>query len=206
MIDGMNEHGLTATYNLALTTDVPSNHAPLSIALQEMLETCKTTDEAVEFLTHAKRGEHDALLMLADHEGNIRTVEITSNYAATREMNNGQLINTNHYHTTEMQIHEIPHNATVFERGATVRLHESSEFRYARAQELLQNKIDMDESTITTILHDHGKEGKPSDLTICRHSERSSTLRSVIFYPNRRIIKVLYGNPCQSEHAEFRFS
>jgi predicted choloylglycine hydrolase len=206
MLDGMNEHGLTVTYNLAFTTDTPENHAPLSMALQEMLETCKTTEEAVKFITEAKRGGHDALLLIADSEGTMKTVEISSNHAETREPINGQIINTNHYQTVIMQKYEIPHNAMVVVRGNGFRLHESSEHRLARAQELLQGTSEVNEDIMVRILRDHGKEKRPSDLTICRHHQISSTLRSVLFYPDRKTVKVLYGNPCQSEYAEFRFA
>jgi predicted choloylglycine hydrolase len=205
MLDGMNEHGLTVTYNLAFTTDTPENHAPLSIALQEMLETCKTTEQAVKFITEAKRGGHDALLLLADSTGNMKAVEITSNHAETREPVNGQIINTNHYQTAEMQKQEIPHNAMVVVRGNRFRLHESSEHRLARARELLQETTEVNEDTIVRILRDHGKENRPSELTICRHHQVSSTLRSVLFHPDRRTVKVLYGNPCQNDYAELRF-
>jgi len=210
MLEGINEHGLAVTYNLAYTTETPSNFVPLSIVLQEMLETCKTTDEAVKFMTQAKRGGHEALLMLADAEGSLKTVEITSNHAATRDMTNEQIINTNHYLTPEMQQYEIPHNAIYSGKIAKemlgVRVHESSEQRLKRAQELLKGKTKIDENKIITVLRDHGKDNKPSMLTICRHAEYASTLRSVIFYPNRKIIKVLYGKPCQNEYTEFKFS
>lgn len=209
MIDGMNEHGLTVTYNLAYATDKPKHFIPLSIVLQEMLETCKTTDEAIKFITQAKRAG-SALLMLADAEGNIKTVEISSNLIAIREMTDDQITNTNHYHIPKMQKHEIPHNA-VFSGKAPkplhgINVHESSEQRLTRAQELLKNKAKIDENMIITILRDHGKNDKPSMLTICRHDDYASTLRSVIFYPNRKTIKVLYGNPCQNEYAEFMFT
>ena len=209
MLDGMNEHGLTVTYNLAYSTDKPKCFAPLSLALQEMLETCKNVDEAVKFITQAKQGGHDALLMLADAEGNIKTVEITSNHAATRETKDGQIINTNHYHTAEMQQYEIPHNAVYFDnvpKGLLgIRVHESSEQRLKRARKLLKDKTSVDENKIATILRDHGSDNRPSMLTICRHDEYASTLRSVIFYPNRKRIKVLYGSPCQNEYDEFAF-
>lgn len=209
MLDGMNEHGLTVTYNLAYTTDKPRCFAPLSIALQEMLETCRNTDEAVRYITQAKQGGHDALLMLADAEGNIKTVEITSNHSATREPIDSQIINTNHYHIAEMQQHEIPHNAVYFARAKGlpgIRVHESSENRLERAEKLLKSKRKMDENKIVTVLRDHGDENRPSMLTICRHNIYASTLRSMIFYPNRKTIKVLYGNPCQNEYDEFTFS
>jgi len=210
MCDGMNEHGLTVTYNLAFSTDQPECFAPLSMALQEMLETCKNTEEAVKFITQAKQGGHDALLSIADAEGNAQTVEITSVHSATREPSDDQLINTNHFHTKEMQRYEIPHNAEYsgkVPRGLLgLRIHESSEQRLNRAQELLEGKAKVNEEKITSILRDHGKDDRPSALTICRHDEYyASTLRSMLFYPKTKTMKVLYGNPCQNEYKEFSF-
>lgn len=209
MLDGMNEHGLTITQNSAYATDEPTYFAPNSLALQEMLETCKNTDEAINFITHAKRaGNH--LLMIADAQGNMKTVEISHNHAAVRNPIDDQLINTNHYHTPEMQKYEIPHNAVFFGKVPKeflgVGVHESSEQRLRRAQELLDGKAEVDESEIATILSDHDKDNKPSNLTICQHGEYISTLRSMILYPNRRTIKVLYGNTCQNRYTEFAFS
>jgi len=136
-------------------------------------------------------------------------VEAVSNYKATRETVDNQIIDTNHYHTSEMQKHEVPHNAVfsgkVPKALVGTRVHESSEQRLTRAQELLKGKAKINEKRIIEVLRDHGKDDKPSNLTICQHGEFVSTLRSVIFYPKRRIIKVLYGNPCQNEYAEFTF-
>ena len=211
MLDGMNEYGLTVTYNLAFTLDEPKCYAPLSMVLQEMLETCKSTDEAAEFIVKTKRGGHDAVLTLADAEGNIKTVEITSNHSATSDTTGGQVINTNHYKSDEMQRHEIPRNAVFFGKGVReervgVRVHESSEQRLKRAQELLRGREKVDESKIAAILRDHGENNEPSFLTICRHDMDASTLRSVIFYPNRKSMKVLHGKPCQNQYDELKFS
>jgi predicted choloylglycine hydrolase len=211
VLDGMNEFGLTVTYNLAFTLDEPECYAPLSMALQEMLETCKNADEAAKFIVKTKRGGHDAVLTIADAEGNIKTVEITSNHSATSDTTGGQVINTNHYKSNEMQRHEIPRNAVYFGKDVRkedvgVRVHESSEQRLKRAQELLKGREKVDESKIAAILRDHGENNKPSFLTICRHDMDASTLRSVIFYPNRKSMKVLYGKPCQNQYDEFKFS
>ncbi len=211
MFDGMNEHGLTVTYNLANTVDKPQCHVPLSMVLQEMLETCKNTDEAAQFVTKAKRGGHDALLTLADAEGNIKTVEVTSNHSKISEMEGSHVVNTNHYKSDEMKKHEIPRNAVFFGKGVRkdavgIRVYESSEQRLKRAEEMLTDRDKLDENDIVAILRDHGKENKPSFLTICRHDEYASTLRSVIFCPNRKSMKVLYGKPCQNQYEEFRFS
>jgi predicted choloylglycine hydrolase len=209
ILDGMNEHGLTVTYNLAYTTEEPTCFAPLSIALQEMLETCKNTEEAIKFITNAKHAG-SGLLILADTEGDVKTVEISHNHAATREPIENQTINTNHYHTEEMQKYEVPRNAVFSEKARKElvgkKVHRSSEERLKRAQDLLSIGGKIDENTITSVLRDHGKENIPSNYTICQHGEYASTLRSVIFYPNRRILKVLYGNPCQNEFSEFSFS
>jgi predicted choloylglycine hydrolase len=169
-----------------------------------MLETCRNTDEAAKFIMQAKRGGHDAVLTLADADGNIKTVEITSNHSTTSNAIDGQTVNTNHYKSTGMQRHEIPRNAVYKEDG--VRVHESSEQRLRRAQELLKDIKKVDESVVCAILRDHGKDNKPSWLTLCNHGEYGSTLRSVIFYPNRKSMKVLYGKPCQNQYDEFKFS
>jgi hypothetical protein len=110
-----------------------------------------------------------------------------------------------------MQMYEIPRNAVFFGEGVRkevvgVRVHESSEQRLKRAQELLKGREKVDESKIAAILRDHGENDEPSFLTICRHDMDASTLRSVIFYPNRRSMRVLYGKPCQNQYDEFRFS
>jgi hypothetical protein len=110
-----------------------------------------------------------------------------------------------------MQKHEIPRNAVYFGKGVPkelvgVRVHESSEQRLKRAQELLKGREKVDESKIAAILRDHGENNKPSFLTICRHDMDASTLRSVIFYPNRKSMKVLYGKPCQNQYDELKFS
>jgi hypothetical protein len=75
-----------------------------------------------------------------------------------------------------------------------------------RAQELLKGKEKVDESKITLILRDHGQENEPSMLTLCRHADAVSTLRSVVFYPSRKTVKVLYGKPCQNQYEELKFS
>lgn len=210
MLDGMNEHGLAVCYNLAYTIEKPSCYVPLSFALQEMLETCRNTEQAVEFITKAKQGGHDALLTIADSEGDMKTVELTPNHAAVRDTSGNQVVNTNHFFTSEMQQYEIPHNAVYSGKSPKemlgVKVHASSEARLKRAQELLNRKSKIDEEAIIKILRDHGAENKPSILTICRHGGYAGTLRSVIFNLNEKTMKVLYGNPCQNEYAEFGFS
>ena len=41
-------------------------------------------------------------------------------------------------------------------------------------------------------------EDEPSYTTICVHGEISSSLRSMIFYPRQKRMKLLHGHPCQT--------
>jgi predicted choloylglycine hydrolase len=199
MLDGMNEHGLTVTYNFPVSKDVPSNSVPLSMVLQEMLESCRSVDEAASFLSKSKRGGQGGLLTLADAEGKIVAMEITSNNSAIRQMTEGYIINTNSFQTAEMQQYEIPHNA-VFKNSmlpvaTNLRVHESSEQRYKRAEALLKTKENKDENKIIAIMRDHGQENKPSVMTICKHSPSPAfvpTLRSMILFPARRSLSIIW--------------
>jgi len=209
MIDGMNEHGLSVTYNLASTTEKPTHYTPLSLAIQETLQSCNTTEEAVEHITRAKRGG-DALIMIGDAEGTLRTVEISSTESAVREPQGSVLVNTNHYHTEKMRKTEVPRDAVHPESAAPElrgkQVHLSSLTRWNRVNELLAEDVKFSEEHIHRIMSDHGADAKPSRLTICRHHDLTSTLYTMVYYPERRTIKVLYGNPCQNELSEMVFS
>jgi predicted choloylglycine hydrolase len=200
MYDGMNEHGLTITYNLARSTDKPEFFVPTGIVLQEMLETCKSVDEGVRMIVRSKRGGHDGLITLADSSGEIRTVELSCHNSVVRETANGQVINTNNYQTAEMQVREIPLDS------GDLPGFQSSLRRIERAKEILKDKPLVDEEAICSVLRDHGREGVPSAYTICKHGEPGCTHRSMIFHPDRKTIKMLFGNPClQREYQEIGF-
>ncbi len=209
MVDGMNEHGLSVIYNFASTTEKLTCYTPLSLAIQETLQSCKTTEEAVEHITQAKRGA-DALLMIGDAEGTLRTVETSSTESAVREPQGPVLVNTNHYHTEEMKRIEVPQDAVYPDdaspdlRGTPVFL--SSKTRWDRANELLALGGRFSEERIHGIMSDHGADAEPSRLTICRHDELASTLYTLVYYPERRSIKALYGNPCMNVLSEMVFS
>jgi len=198
MYDGMNEHGLTVTYNLARSTDKPEFFVPTGIILQEMLETCATVDEGVRMIAQSKRGGHDGLITLIDPSGKIKTVELSSHFAVVRGATNGQEINTNNYQTAEMQGYEVPLE--------TAPDWSNSRDRLDRASKMLNDVAFVDENAIKQVLRDHGKDGVPGK-TICRHGEMGCTQRSMIFYPRRKTIKMLFGNPCQQgEYQEIGFA
>jgi len=200
-LDGMNEHGLAMTYNLARSVDEPECNVPTSVILQEMLETCKNTQEATVFLTKAKTGGHDGIITLADVTDEIKTVELSCRHLKVREPESDVVINTNHYQTPEMKSIEIPSV-----KSQKVQGYRTSPIRLERVRELLRNNRNIDEKLIKTVLRDHGPENIPSARTICVHGEVGSTTRSMIMYPKRRLIKVLFGYPCKNEYQEIKFS
>ncbi len=200
MYDGMNELGLAFTANIARSTDKPEFFVPNGIILQEMLETCATVDEGVEMIMKSKRGGHDGLITLADPSGDTKTVEHSSQCAVVRETPKGVVINTNNYQTAEMQRREVPLESGDLPGWQTSRA------RIDRAFEIMNDKPVVDEGVICSVLRDHGREGVPSVYTICKHGEPACTHRSMIFYPNKKKIKMLFGNPCQNDYQEIGFT
>ena len=204
--DGMNEHGLCISYNYGHGTDMPNVNVPITLQVQEALENCADTGEAVDFLCAGKRSG-GALLLVADAAGALATVELSSNFSGVREPQDGILINTNHYRCREMVSYDIPRNAYYTNKNVRamrgVRVHESSELRYSRAEQLLS---DMDVVTMKDLLGvfcDHGESGRGDDNTICRHGPYFSTSCSIIMLPRSKRLLVTYGHPCESVFTDF---
>ncbi len=205
--DGINQHGLAVSYNYAYGTDLPKFMVPVSLVVQEILENCATVEEAVKFAVESKRAG-GAILMLGDSRGRFASVELSPNFSGVREPENGLLVNTNNYLSSDMLPYDIPANAYYSGRAVRslrgIRVHESSELRYSRAIQLLDRDEAMGVREILEVFCDHGEGGKGSDNTICRHGELLSTSCSVIMFPASRRMLVTYGNPCSSVYTDFR--
>ncbi len=207
ILDGLNEYGLSIVCNFAYSLDRPTCIVPLSITLQEMLENCRSIDEALDFLKRCERGGYGAIITIMDANSNIKVIELSSHNYSIRDENT--VVATNHYVTEKMQKIEIPKQAIYSKKAPKElwgkRVHESSEKRYTRVESLLRTLDKVQENNIFRILRDHGEEGKPSDLTICRHTQYHNTIRSTIIYPKSKAIKTAFGNPCEKEYQYFKF-
>ncbi len=198
---GINEYGLVVCYNYAFGLDDPCYNIPISILCQEMLENCKTTEEAVDFIKNSKRAG-GALLLIGDKEEDLRSIELTSNHMSVHDDDGrGYIVNTNHYLTREMTPWDIPYNA-VYSKNTPgsvqgEKVHDSSEKRYNRVRFLLDTKKEYSITELKNILRDHNEEKTGNRLTICSHGDYYSTISSLIFYPRRRTMEILYGKPCQ---------
>lgn len=204
--DGINEHGLCISYNYGYGTDMPNVNVPISLLVQETLENCASTREAVDFLGAGKRSG-GAILLVADASGDIVTMEMSSNFSSVREPQDGIIINTNHYKCREMVSYDIPRNAYYTSKNVRalrgVRVHESSELRYGRAEQLFAELEVVGMRDLLDIFCDHGESGRGDDNTVCRHGPYFSTTCSIIMLPRSRRLLVTYGHPCDSVFSDF---
>ena len=190
---GMNERGLAITYDYAAPTDEYKPGLPISILIQEALENCETTDEAVKVFQDNPKG-NGAILLIGDPSGNIKTVEFSCNRLAVRQPEEGFLVNTNHYLTDDMKPIDTKEKMW----------RESSEKRFGSAYKLVSDASKIGEKTLQRILSDHGPDGKPSSTTICQHASPFPTTMSVIFNLNKRAMSVAIGKACQSQFKKFK--
>jgi hypothetical protein len=175
-VDGMNETGLTITYNYAFTTDQPKQAAPpISMLISEALEQCSTVTEAAKWITSRPRWG-GGLLMLADADGDIASLELSSSRSHLRRPPPGEdmLFHSNAASSACMREVEAPRDAVYNDRAPTPlrgrRLHESSEMRDRRFAQLLGRSETFSADDLAAIMADHGPDGVPGDHTPCVHS------------------------------------
>lgn len=204
--DGINEHGLCISYNYGHGTDMANVNVPVTLLVQEALENCAGTRKAVDFLCADKRSG-GAILLVADASGDMATVELSSNFCGVREPVEGILINANQYKCREMTSYDIPRNAYYTNKSVKamrgIRVHESSELRSNRAEQLLSEMETITMKDLLGVFSDHGESGRGDDNTICRHGPYFSTTCSIIMLPRSKRLLVTYGNPCDSVFSDF---
>lgn len=203
--EGVNDYGLAVAYNYGHFSGKAEARVSITTLVQELLEQCDSVDDAIAHLDGRPR-DGGALLMLADAGGNIASVEVSPDAVAVRRgRDHGDvLVHANHAVTETMQGCDVPRDAR-FPRWwrpkevAGTRFHESSETRHGRAQELLEATDAIGEAELAALLADHGPAGEGSDYTVCRHGPYYATTCSVMLFPRRREVKVMFGSPCAGE-------
>lgn len=207
-VDGMNEAGLCITYNYGFTTDQPSvSAAPISMAISAALQHCNSVNEAADFISSMSRWG-GALLMLADANGDIASLELSSTRHHLRRPAEGEdvLCHTNAFSSPHMQEVEIA-RAAVYTTGAPMplrgrRVHQSSDSRHRRFQQLLAETDAFDVHQLSAIMADHGADGTPGDDTLCMHGSYWFTTACLQFFPASRRIRVAYSTACQARFEE----
>lgn len=201
--EGINEHGLAVTYNYGSFRGRPAARVSITTLVQELLERCATVDEAVALLRVRPRSG-GALLMLADASGELASVELAPDTIAVRRAS--ALIHTNHALTRDMAARDVPPQA-VFPRWwrpreiAGTRVRASSERRLERAEKMVEEAGSLGERDLLAMMSDHAGGGG-DDFSICRHGPYYATTCSVLLFPARRTMKLVFGAPCAEPYTE----
>lgn len=207
-VDGMNEAGLCITYNYGFTTDQPkATAAPISMAISLALQHCSSVSQAADVISSMPRWG-GALLMLADAEGDIASLELSSTRHHLRRPCIGEdvLYHTNAFLNPRMQEVQIARDA-VYTNSAPIPLrgrplHRSSELRDQRFQQLLAETHVFDVDQLSALMADHGPDGTPGDHTLCVHGSYWTTTACLQFLPRSRRIRVAYSTACQARFED----
>ncbi|MFW9946808.1 MAG: C45 family autoproteolytic acyltransferase/hydrolase [Candidatus Odinarchaeota archaeon] len=205
---GMNEKGLAIGYNYGRAwkkepLDFRLKGVPGTFIVQEVLETCATTQEAIDFIikfTGRANGCHYGLM---DTSGDTCVIETTSTRHAIRRPENNILAHTNHYQTEELKNANLPEYVRFKMDDMDISPIESPIRRYNREIELLtkyNGQITMER--IKEILRDHDNR-EPDDFTVCTHGPSAGTLGSIILFPLKKEFWVTDNHPCNSKYEKF---
>ena len=205
---GLNEKGLAIGYNYGRSwkkepLDFRLKGVPATFIIQDALETCATTQQAIDFITKFTGRSNGFHCGLMDASGDTCVIETTSTRYAIRRPEDGILAHTNHYQTEELKDANLPDYIRFKMDDMDISPIESPKRRYKREIELLKKykgQITMD--TIKKILSDHDNR-EPDDFTVCTHSHRFGTLGSVITLPLKKEFWVTDYYPCSSEYEKF---
>lgn len=205
---GLNEKGLAIGYNYGRSwkkepLDFRLKGVPGTFLVQEMLETCATTQEAIKFITNFPNRSNGCHYGFMDSSGDTCVIETTSTRHAIRRPADGILAHTNHYQTEELKDANLPDYVRFKMDDMDINPIESPIRRYQREIKLLETfkgKIDME--TIKNILSDH-ENGEKNDFSVCTHGPAAGTLGSIIVFPSKKEFWVTDNHPCSSDYEKF---
>lgn len=211
---GLNEKGLAVGLNYGKSwkkepLDFRLKGVPFMFIAQEVLETCATVEEAVEYVSKFPARSNGGHYGLVDKSGDACVVETTTTrFAIRRPDEKGLLAHTNDYRTEKLADANTPDYCLWKVKGMTDTPYiESPRRRFAKAMELLnKNHGKLDVATFQKILSDHtggNTPGEPDDFTLCVHGISGSTLASIIMKPETGDIWVTDNRPCQTPYEKF---
>ncbi len=205
---GLNEKGLAIGYNYGrswkkMPLDFRLKGVPGTFIVQEVLENCATTQEAVDFITSFRSRANGCHYGLMDPSGDTCVIETTSTRHAIRQPEGGVLAHTNHYQTVELKDANLPDYVRFKMDDMDIFPLESPIRRYQREIELLKNfKGQIDIEKFKEILSDHDNRD-PDGFTVCTHGPTAGTLGSIIVLPTKKEFWVTDNHPCSSKYEKF---
>lgn len=208
-----NEKGLVIGYNYGRAwkqkpLDFRLEGIPGTIMVQEAIETCANTKEAIEFITKFSDRSNGVHFGLMDISGDCCVVETTSTRYGIRRPENGILVHTNTYRSKELEDANLPMDVRFKMSGMDISPIESPIRRYKRAYKLItESKGNINMDVLKLILRDHdsgdpNNEG-PNDFSICTHGESAITLASIIIKPRIGEFWVVDNQPCKAPYELF---
>jgi predicted choloylglycine hydrolase len=206
---GLNERGLAIGYNYGRSwksdpLDFRLKGVPGSFIVQQVLESCATTSEAVDYITNFPSRSNGCHYGLMDGSGTTCVIETTSTRHAVRHPEDGILAHTNHYQTEKLKDANLPEFVRFKMNDMDISPIESPIKRYKREIKLLKKyngKITID--IFKAILRDHDNR-EPDDFTVCTHGPSAGTLGSIIILPTKNEFWVTDSYPCNSEYEKFK--
>ena len=206
-IDGVNEKGLAVTYNYAYTIDDARPGPTLSMLIAEVLARFERVSDALEWLKSQQRWG-SGLLMFADRQGDIASLEITNTRLEVRRPEPGEdfLFHANKFRCSSTVAVEVPVEAVYNARAPKPlrgqRVLDSSLQRMKRFEELLPGSGRLSLEQLANVMADHGQDGHPSDRTICKHSDYWATTACLQYLPIKGTLRVSYSSACQARYVE----
>jgi isopenicillin-N N-acyltransferase-like protein len=184
---GYNSAGISLTGNQLDSNDMRPG-VPRMLLVRKIL-AANSIVEAIEAAILKPRASNYNQV-ITDANGEAYSIEGSATDYEALYAEDGYLVHTNHYTSLPMRHFE-------FEREWIA----SSIVRYNRGRRLMKNQLGkITVESLTEMLSDH--VGHPR--SICRHGSGVKTTFSVVIDLTSLTMYLAWGNPCESDYAEYR--
>lgn len=180
--DGVNAAGLFICLHVALSAepDEIKPGVPFHLLPRLVLETCATTRQAVELLTHLQH-LHPFNYLIADCHGEMAIVEAHPSGVRVIEPDDAFIAATNHYRHPDM---------LSFQRGRKLD-HSMARLNFLYASAAAEG--DRPATSVTDLLAHHASN-------LCGHSGGHTTLWSLSANLTSRTLAYAFGPPCETHY------
>jgi len=203
-VDGVNEAGLGVTCNYAYVTDQASAGPTITMVISQVLSEATSVDQAIQIINRQPR-VGGGLLMLADAEGGIASVEISNTRVESRLPTDGLVFHTNRLQCDSMTQLEIAADAHYDHRSPQLlrgcRVHQSADRRWHALRQGLEGKLPLSIDDTHRALSEHA-HGESCD-SVCMHGGYWSTIACTQILPRERKFRVAFSTACQAHFQDF---
>ena len=206
-IDGINERGLCITLNYAFLFDSGQPAPLITMLIAEALARCSNVSEAIRHIERRSRWG-TGILMLADTDGDIASLELSPSKAAVRRPGPGEdwLAFTNVCRSPQICALQVPETA-VFSGKVPASLQGEPVLqphinRARRIEDLVRAHRSLDVNDIAKVMADHGPNGLPGKSSPCVHADYWRTTAALQWLPRKRSVRAWYDSACTAKYVE----